>query len=59
MVLAATRKVIMSSSMMFDLMCLYEVFPESRAKARVLSIINHFYIHSFRSTTEATEKLKQ
>ena len=33
--------------------------PRMSWYVRVLSIINHVYIHSIRSTTEATEKLKQ
>ena len=33
--------------------------PRISRHVKVLSIINHVYIHSFRSTKEATEKLKQ
>ena len=33
MILAATREVIVSSSTMFDLMCLYEICSEFPAKA--------------------------
>ena len=51
MILAATREVIVSSSMMFDLMCLYEVYPESLGKSGCTA--------SEAQQTEVTEKSKQ